>query len=815
MSNKSKHKNRYQQQQKPPMAPPQTPGAPSHATPAAAPTTAASTPAPGAPPSLSLHEQITKLPEGVLREELSRKESALLEQELALETQRQRLTSEQELLDKRHIQIEQMSKEADVQVQDARREKQRLLVWESGLKERELNAEAGFIAERRQSLDQLEKEAAALRQDLLAARERRLGEERENHARIAAARAEWTREQDVARQKLNAELKEQRDAFEAKLGADAQLECARAEAERLGLSEQQATLRAGEHKLEQDRRKLDWDREQLDEDREDLDRLVEQRAAAVIERLQHDIQGLEQRLTAARADRDGLDNRLQRREEADLRFGSRTPEQVLAELETLRGNRDELLATLATRPDEQATLRLQELESERQAWEGDRFRLTQENLDLRRDLARRDIAVTELESLRDHKSALEARVQLAHQQIAELRADINTRLDSAESRSPFPACFQMDQNPELQRRPALDDRKIDLSVLIQELRHRIASSTDRRLYYSERDLRCFLGGLAMSRLHLLQGVSGTGKTSLAIAFARAVGADYQLVEVQAGWRDRQDLIGHYNAFERRFHETEFLKALYRAQCPQHRERLFLVVLDEMNLSHPEQYAADLLSALEHPEVAKRRFQLVPASVEGAPALLVDGVALPVPDNVWFIGTANHDETTRDFADKTYDRAHVMELPRHRNPFPAEAQPPREPLAFEGLGKAFERAQRDAKADGQRAYRLIEEHLAEPLAQRFRIGWGNRLERQVGVFVPVVIAAGGSIGEATDHIVATKLLRKLRDRHDTRMEDVRELRNLLTKVWPTLTGNKKDVPERSLEILEAETRRLGEDEQAEG
>ena len=76
--------------------------------------------------------------------------------------------------------------------------------------------------------------------------------------------------------------------------------------------------------------------------------------------------------------------------------------------------------------------------------------------------------------------------------------------------------------------------------------------------------------------------------------ARALGAGSTLVEVQAGWRDRQDLVGHFNAFERRFYESEFLQALYRAQSPRYSGLVNIVVLDEMNLSHPEQYFADLV-----------------------------------------------------------------------------------------------------------------------------------------------------------------------------------------------------------------------------
>ena len=124
----------------------------------------------------------------------------------------------------------------------------------------------------------------------------------------------------------------------------------------------------------------------------------------------------------------------------------------------------------------------------------------------------------------------------------------------------------------------------------------------KRLYCSEQDIRAFLGGIAMNKLHILQGISGTGKTSFPIAFARALGRrgreNYKLVEVQAAWRDRQDLIGYYNSFEGKFYETEFLAALYEARCPKFRDQIYIIILDEMNLSRPEQYFANFLSKLE-------------------------------------------------------------------------------------------------------------------------------------------------------------------------------------------------------------------------
>ncbi len=185
------------------------------------------------------------------------------------------------------------------------------------------------------------------------------------------------------------------------------------------------------------------------------------------------------------------------------------------------------------------------------------------------------------------------------------------------------------------------------------------------------DLRVFIGGLAMSRLHILEGVSGTGKTSLPIAAAEVLGGGFAKIEVQAGWRDSQDLIGFYNEFEGRFREHEFTRSLYRAMTPRYADGLFFVVLDEMNLSKPEQYFADYLSKLEDLEGAdvggRGMVTLVPRSFAGGlpdhlEHLEDGGVGLPLHDNVWFIGTANHDETTASFAPKTQSRAHVMELP---------------------------------------------------------------------------------------------------------------------------------------------------------
>jgi hypothetical protein len=78
-------------------------------------------------------------------------------------------------------------------------------------------------------------------------------------------------------------------------------------------------------------------------------------------------------------------------------------------------------------------------------------------------------------------------------------------------------------------------------------------------------------------------------------------------------------------------------------------------------------------------------------------------------------------------------------------------------------------------------------------------------------VPVVVAAGGSLGEGLDHLIASKVLRKVKDRHDTRPEDLTALREKLLGAWSKLGCG--DSPERSRSILDEELRRLGAEDEA--
>jgi 5-methylcytosine-specific restriction protein B len=156
---------------------------------------------------------------------------------------------------------------------------------------------------------------------------------------------------------------------------------------------------------------------------------------------------------------------------------------------------------------------------------------------------------------------------------------------------------------------------------------------------------------------VLTGLSGSGKTLLARLYASALigrGSPKQLftLPVQPGWYDPGALLGFTNPLRGdSYVRTPFLEFLLAAAADLRRP--YIVVLDEMNLSHPEQYMAPLLSAMETGDA-------VQLHTEGD---IFDGVprAIPYPRNLVLIGTINMDETTHGLSDKVLDRAFVHEF----------------------------------------------------------------------------------------------------------------------------------------------------------
>ncbi|MFN8746829.1 MAG: hypothetical protein ACK5ZE_03940 [Pseudanabaena sp.] len=662
--------------------------------------------------------------------DLEKKEAAIELEKTSLQQAKQEFEKDQSLL----VQERQLFNEQILELSTKERQ----------LKERELNAEAGFIAQNQTALQALEIATENLRQE----RDRLYQEIAERRRSLDSEIAE---QQDRLAQELNAKRQQHENDLAARQSE--------LETENQDLQNLRKTVR-------REQKNLKLERELLLEDQESIDLKVQHLLSTSIEKSDVKIQILEERLKQSNLLRESFEQKLINRTEADRRFGSRTPDEVMAELTSLGEENHSLRQKLSEQPSQASLERLQKLETLQETWESERLQLKTRVQEQERALSLSRVEVSNLETLRNEKEAMEASNLRLRKALEDLRGDLALSIADDQKRSQFEHCAAMDHNTLLQKPSQLYKEITDLRVFAKDLRDRIALSQGKgkELYYSEQDIRAFLGGLAMSRLHILQGISGTGKTSLPVAFADAVGfsqeSNYELIEVQAGWRDKQDLIGYFNAFEGRFVENEFLKAIYKAQTPFYRDQIYIVLLDEMNLSRPEQYFADFLSKLEQAELGKTPALKLQSDPKKPFPALFQKEDLLLPPNIWFIGTANQDETTLEFADKTYDRAHVMELHQQAEAFNVGRIESRHPVSYSALTNAFNEAKRSNLDKAKESWEFINESELRDLLKRFRLGWGNRLKRQVNSFVPVVVAAGGTVGEATDHIFATKVLRKL-------------------------------------------------------
>ena len=106
------------------------------------------------------------------------------------------------------------------------------------------------------------------------------------------------------------------------------------------------------------------------------------------------------------------------------------------------------------------------------------------------------------------------------------------------------------------------NNSFNLEELVDNFRNFAASHLG--LYYKPEMIRLFISALASTKLVILQGISGTGKTSLAYAWGKFLKHDSCVASVQPSWRDRTELFGYFNEFTKKFNETDVLKELYQA-----------------------------------------------------------------------------------------------------------------------------------------------------------------------------------------------------------------------------------------------------------
>lgn len=321
---------------------------------------------------------------------------------------------------------------------------------------------------------------------------------------------------------------------------------------------------------------------------------------------------------------------------------------------------------------------------------------------------------------------------------------------------------------------ALTPPEYDNEISLQEFTegYRRYAASQMKLYYTPEIVRRFVAGMAASKLLILEGISGTGKTSLPYSFSRYLSNPSTIVSVQPSFRDRTELLGYFNEFSKRFNETEFLRALYEAN---YRPDPTLIVLDEMNLARIEYYFAEMLSVLEMPNKDEWVLDLVPTAWDGDPVKM-DGGKIHVADSTWFIGTANNDDSTFTITDKVYDRAMPIELNERADAFECELQPHCNVTA-EHLEYLFQKAQVDYPISDELMDKM--QKLDNYLITRFKLSFGNRIMKQLYDFIPVYVACGGTELGGMDYIVARKVLKKFESMNVTFVRD--EITGLITYI----------------------------------
>lgn len=272
------------------------------------------------------------------------------------------------------------------------------------------------------------------------------------------------------------------------------------------------------------------------------------------------------------------------------------------------------------------------------------------------------------------------------------------------------------------------------------------------LYYELELIKQVFASFGAAKMLILQGISGTGKTSLPYALGQFIDNPSLICAVQPSWRDRTELFGYYNDFTKKYTETEFLKTMYEGH---YQDDIRFVILDEMNIARVEYYFAEMLSILELPREEERYIPVVSNAEDGDPYKMIDGKVW-IPSNVFYVGTINNDDSTFAVADKVYDRAIPIDLDDKADPFETPDTPSMR-VSFSYLESLYDEAKREHPVSEEMLAELSK--LDDYLIKHFRLTFGNRILRQIKAFVPCYIACGGTELGGVDFMFAKKILRK--------------------------------------------------------
>ncbi len=597
------------------------------------------------------------------------------------------------------------------------------------------------------------------------------------------------------------------------------------------IAEREAAFQEAQRKLAKEKRFVEDEKEALEELKEDLQARKSRYDLAnpvKISALETELEDERSKYAALQARYHEVSKRLEelqvfmdtmKTEIEDPENGIRiaSMNEIVSSLQRLR-EKYEKLASLHDRYDDAAIADLEEKAQRTEALER-----ANETLKLERDRFRKEAAAArnvtkELEVIKQEVEATNALNEHLLQELESHKTALESRTGDT-----CPSLFKVDTETEAEEFKKDIEKRIQRPC-IQSLKEVVAHvknfagsrPVEEQLYYTDNDIRAFLAGMSVSRLIILQGMSGTGKSSLPRIFAEAISGFNRLIPVESSWRDRNELLGYYNDFNKKFNAKSFTIELYRSSKERCQEIPTFIVLDEMNLARIEYYFSDFLAILQEPDHEKWLIELVSSDMRTLPMELpdsvkekmkmeepsiysiwekiersrqgdlkaetsdedkeiltayldklgkltgaknlIDGRKIKVTDNIWFVGTANRDESTFEISDKVYDRAQVVSLNRKGVSEGKYTPTNAKYISVTDLVALFQKAIRENETRKAVEERL--DALDKLLMDKFDMSFGNRIVTQTINFVAVFVAAGGRLEDALDYQISTKILRKV-------------------------------------------------------
>ena len=520
----------------------------------------------------------------------------------------------------------------------------------------------------RELTEQRETRLSALTSELVDVRSKRLSEvttaenvERTRlRAEIAQERADW----DATRSQQQQALRQQQDELERQKGAVSALQSA-LDGKRVELDENELDLeRRGERLTREIQRRA----ENLDEEVATL--LAEERKSFESARLTA-IEEAQRLRTTVQSQTELLGAF----EHLRSQLGGREPGDVIRELNTQADRIKALTEDLATRPTEEMRSQFKSLEAANKKLQA-RIDELEKKLQQNEELAgRASVLLRENVNLVASNKSLEQKAKIFEAAATEAETELNRLRAAYERPAEIEARYGEIELPILKATEITQPTKQAPTSELEWLDGIAKASDSYGLHFHPRILKAFHTSLKTaewSPLTILAGVSGTGKSELPRLYSHFGGLFFQSLAVQPNWDSQESMLGFFNSIDNRFDAQLVLRFLAQSQkaampaterdvgYPGLADAVCLVLLDEMNLAHPELYFAEFLSKLELRRGKKG------SDVPTLPVKIGAGMEpyqLPLGRNVLWAGTMNQDETTKSLSDKVLDRSIIIHFPR--------------------------------------------------------------------------------------------------------------------------------------------------------